>query len=278
MNFHVILASPNDLKKLEEGFQRAVDELDDVKVTVSYGSVHRTPSKIPFLAYPDARVEASGAGLSNGLTGIIVAQYSDGNKVNIGIPISDSNTGGVASFFSTSELPPGYDCLTTGIDNAYAATRMAAEACKRRERVILLDADAGEGEIERLAESLDKFGVPYKRLTVPEAGEVNVVLNDHTDHLIRDYDEFLAEHDGVQLVVNRNSPIADIPGYAHLLDNFSVSGTVGVGRYENAAILAGHLIGLKVHTCAYRTAKAKDVYSAVPTVFERKMAKELMAE
>ena len=108
MNLQMIFGSTSDKDKVLPGIQKFTQEHPEVVVDVHWASADNTPEKVrkimeiiasPVLSLPYAFI--SGAGMSNVLSGF-VKQYTDIHDLNIGVPISDSATGGLSAILSTN--------------------------------------------------------------------------------------------------------------------------------------------------------------------------------
>jgi phosphoribosylcarboxyaminoimidazole (NCAIR) mutase len=215
---------------------------------------------------PDKRVFISGAGMSNVLTGV-VKTYADIGDLVVGIPITDSKTGGLSSLLSTSEKPPLNPVLTVGLDNSYAALNIAHRFLAREanaQPVAVLDHRDGyniEYEKEeprdaakKIMHELSCFGQPAELRQIGKLQKNDIVISpfyNYSDDRVteidslhlRDVDGILAEGNGIQVAVYAGDKLME--GYENCLKGTRATGLVGLGSYKNAAQMAVVLAGNK---------------------------------
>lgn len=170
MKLEMLFGSTSDKGKIEPGISEFSKAHPDVELYVHFASADNTPEKvadilgklldigtddlspIPFI---------SGAGMSNVLTGV-VKQYSSLGDIVIGIPITDSVTGGLSSILSTSEKPPMNPVLTTPLNGTYAALNIAYRFMENPPKDIVIFDHPDFASTAELAKLMEKYGIGYK--------------------------------------------------------------------------------------------------------------------
>lgn len=159
----IIMGSDSDLRVMSEAAK--VCEEFGVPYEISVVSAHRTPDRAHEYAATaherGLKVIIAGAGGAAHLAGVIAAGTT---LPVVGVPIN-SKLGGIDSFVSTLQMPPGIPVATVAIDGAKNAGLLAVE--------ILAVADEGLGkklskykakmaeQVGQKAEKLQKGG--YKK-------------------------------------------------------------------------------------------------------------------
>lgn len=167
-------------------------------------------------------VYIGGAGLCNQLAGTLrkKARLQD---LAIAVPISDSTTGGLSSFLSTTEKPPMNPLLTVGIDNTYAAGNIAYRFMQQKFSGVHVARNGHNTQTaDRIITDLDLRGIAS--IVTAHGDDIIVTPLTGPDHA-REVEFGL--RGGVQIAVAAYSPI-DFIKYAHSLD-----GTVATAMVNN---------------------------------------------
>ena len=258
MAIYMIYGSTSDKEKILPGIIEFTRQYDD-NVMIEYASADNTPRKVDdvlgFIVRNDADVVASGAGMSNVLTGVTKQRFSH-EKLMIGVPITDSSTGGISSLLSTSEKPPGNPVLTVGLNNSYAAANIARKFGSAHFQEVKIYSgervyDVDDSHIDKLAAELEKLKVPYD--VTADIGQDDLVFNvfsffndyeratisQPTD--LQSIDEMLNSGDGIQVGIKSKEQVKRYDQYMEAIDGLGSTGIVGIGAYKNAAIVASQL-------------------------------------
>ena len=184
----VTLGSPSDAKperellsQLEQIIDRCIVNDDLIDLNVAIASADRVPELVRETVehavggYWDAIVACAGLAnvLASAYKNLVCPTRKDGidyilsesphvHTLVYAVPLSDKNTGGVASFLSTVEKAPGYPIPTVGVDQLGNALNLALSSL-RRERVTLVNTGnpEKEGYLSEIKRELESFDVPY---------------------------------------------------------------------------------------------------------------------
>lgn len=119
----IIIAGSESDKDLVEKVEAVLKEFG-VEFESHIASAHRTPDKLKeIVKNSDSDVFIGVAGLSAALPGAIASHTT---KPVIGLP-KDVKLGGLDSFLSMAQMPPGVPVATVGVDNAKNAAFLALE-------------------------------------------------------------------------------------------------------------------------------------------------------
>ncbi len=270
----MLFGSNSDERKVLPGIERWTEENPDVRV--EYASADNTPEKVARLADELLSHEGelrwvkrravpviSGAGMSNVLTGVmkVSARYDD---LNIGIPITDSMTGGLSSVLSTDEKPPRNPVLAVSLNGTYAAANIAHRfnECGYGDVVV---ADTSIGAVDLVVKKLEIYGLPFEVRDVADLDPDALVITPfalNATHWLREIDEKLREGKGIQIAVKNSNPLIVYESdehkgpqyddtirmneFAQYLAQFrhpmEATGFVSMGGYVNAAIVAAQIM------------------------------------
>ncbi len=272
MNHHLVFGSNSDKDKVYPGVVRYSIEHPEESIIAHFGSADNTPEKVDhifnFLVSEETDVFMSGAGMSNVLTGVMKAK-AEFDDLIIGIPISDSSTGGLSSLLSTSEKPPLNPVLTVGINNTYGALNIASRyGSYFGYNVALLsnksrDFPVSHKSIDSVAEELHKLGVRFEISPLESITPDDVVITvfSHYNHInsreepdkgylstqeskiLSEVDKKLGAGIGIQIGVREKTLVKRFDRYMDCLDDTFATGIVNIGGYKNAAQMAGLLQG-----------------------------------
>ncbi len=255
----IVFGSTSDKDKVLPGIIRATKEFDDLEIIVHFASADNTPAKLQRILrsvrdrqsaqYPeDPKIYISGAGMSNLLTGVEKVFAGD-NDLVIGVPITDRSTGGTSSFLSTSEKPPYNPVITAGLNNSYAALRLAYNFRKSGFDKLELVMDGDEESLGTLLSLAESHSIPHMVVHPSDVSKDSLVLSSFgrnpktgsykLDH-IRTVDNILAEGSGFQ--VSLATEINDLHSYSKTLDGLDNTGVVSKGIYINAIYAAAKLL------------------------------------
>jgi len=260
----MVFGSDSDEKKILPGIIRATKEIKGLKVRVHYASADNTPEKVDKVLYiPDEEPVPviTGAGMSNVLTGVAKVKATLYDLV-IGVPITDSATGGLSSLLSTSEKPPLNPVLMVPLDNTYAAAQIAVRYInKRYGGVVVADNSAclsnpvSADSIADMEKQLTKLGIDCQVYTPADINPDDIVITVFSHHNLIDknyyegtqamnaIDRRLRAGRGIQIGVREKAEVKRWDAYMNCLQDLEVTGIVGIGRYENAAMVAAQIIG-----------------------------------
>jgi len=261
IQLHVVFGSTSDEEYVLPGIQKVTGAIPGLSVWVHYASADNTPEKIrelfPFLRQIQAspKVFISGAGLSNALTSTMKS-YAWVEDLVIGIPITDSSSGGLSSVYSTFEKPPLNPVLGVGINNTYAALNIAYKFLTReKSKVIVL------GTLD-LQSKCNLIGLSYD-MDGSNISEDDIIIKpfyhigSHLDEIVS-LDDKLSRGGGIQIVFDtaKLDPAITEPNTLYMADlrgsyftdymqflkrDLKSTGFVGTGRYENAVYMAAIL-------------------------------------
>ncbi len=262
---NITFGSDSDKDKVYPGVVRYSIEHPEESIIVHFGSADNTPEKVDhifnFLVSEKTDVFMSGAGMSNVLTGVMKAK-AEFDDLIIGIPISDSTTGGLSSLLSTSEKPPLNPVLTVGINNTYAALNISKRYHSLDGGNVLVLSNAGrinyevdEKSIDKVAEQLDNFRIGYRVAGINSVRKDNIVItvfkhynetmpvSKLESNILRRVDKRLGKGNGIQVGVREKDMVKRFDCYMECLDGIYSTGIVNIGGYSNAAQVAGILQG-----------------------------------
>ncbi len=215
-------------------------KLHKVPVKLRVLSAHRTPKELEkALKASKAQVFVTGAGLSNALSGVVASQSL---KPVIGVPLQ-SAFGGIDSFLSTVQIPPGISVLCVGLGEAKSAAFHATNAVKGFENLVLVERRGAESKAayEKACLKLQELGVKFFSSSEPNYANPKQLFLDFVP-----LEEFSS-------LGNANSSVIIVPlkkeSNAHdavfFAENAKHHLFVGVNRVENAVLGAIQLLGGK---------------------------------
>lgn len=292
----IIIGSTSDEAKIIPGIERFCERHPEEGVVLHYASADNTPGKVRnFISthsvdLPEGvfvpEVWISGAGMSNVLTGVIKAA-SNFYDLNIGIPITDESTEGLASVFSTSEKPPRNPVLSTTLNNSYSALNISHRFSQGLVDVVVPAPFLDEASIKfgcgkKLTEALTKAGLPFTIREYEDIDADSVVVSpvyprtsSTIVHPLQIVDSILSNGKGVQVGVYASPPHKDFTSYLDLFrSQYATTGFVSSEGYVNAVLMAAILTKNKPvleKIRAERNAKVNELEAKLPRHFGGKI-------
>ncbi len=207
---------------------------ENVHYEIRICSAHRTPEELEtILKDTDADVIIAGAGLAAHLPGVIASKTI---KPIIGVPVS-GNYKGLDALLSVMQMPPGIPVLSTGVDKADVAARLALLMLKEYENVHILG-DEENKAVKKAIDTLKNFGVPYELNSDFEANSLNIKFVS--------LDEKAEERDDLIIYVPLLDKDDDSAEAAlNILKNSTDGLWVGLNRGENAALATVEIMNFK---------------------------------
>ena len=213
----------------EKTYEPIVSALDReaIPARLRLGSAHKSPDLVKeILKEEDFDLVISGAGLSAALPGVIASETL---VPVLGVPCPGAY-GGLDSFLSIAQMPPGVPVLCVKAENAAAEAIKILTAMESGTKDVNL---IGEGRsAERAAGTLDGMGVEFARRDSRSDG-INIVIT-RMGEPVEDSDD---------LIVYCPEAHSSRPEDAVTSMSNSSSGLwVGLNRGENAAIAAAQIL------------------------------------
>ena len=177
-------------------------------------SAHRTPERLPLVLAMKPDLIIAGAGLAAHLPGVDAAHTI---TPVVGVPVA-SNYGGIDSWLSIVQMPPGIPVLACSVDAEVAAQQIAG---------ILepFDHIKSECKDQKLADKAKRI---TEELKVPMQGKRPLTISVGKQ-----------KQQAICVPVRENAVDKDAVA---IFNNYHPYLCVGLGRVDNAVIMAAHLI------------------------------------
>lgn len=246
-------------------YGQIVNGLKEKKVlcTLHVLSAHRTPKPLEkALSKSKAKVFVTGAGLSNALSGVVASQTT---CPVIGVPLMGA-FGGLDSFLSTIQIPPGIPVLSVGIGCQKDAARHAANIVRGFDGIMLVEhlEDEAREMLQKCADKLESLGIKFEKTKDVSFADTKKL---YIDFVALDGLSSLKHSESTVVVVafKKNSTPSDALLF---FENSRHHLFVGLNRAENAAIAACQMAGnaaVRKKILADRKSNAKKVLESDKT-------------
>lgn len=228
----VIFGSKSD-ESVYDDIINILKEHEDIHYEMHICSAHRTPEELTnIFKTTDADVIIAGAGLAAHLPGVIASKTI---KPIIGVPVS-GNYQGLDALLSIMQMPPGIPVLSTGVNKAGVAAKLAVLMLKEYEKVHIFGEEDNR-VVKRALGLLKEFDVPYELNPDFKAGSLNIRFVS--------LDEKAEERDDLIIYVPLLEKSDDKAEAAlNILQNSTNGLWVGLNRWENAALAAIEIMNI----------------------------------
>ena len=232
----------------EKTYQPIVSEIEsnEIEYELRLGSAHKSPELVREILKEDFDMVISGAGLSAALPGVIASEKL---VPVLGVPCPGAY-GGLDSFLSIAQMPPGVPVLCVKKENVAKESLKILKAMKQEENKLNI---VGSGKsAEKAMKTLNEMNINFETKTDTQEG-INIVF--------KNIDEPTIENDNLVIYcpeAEDSKPEDAIKS----MENAKFGLWVGLNRGENAAIAA---VQIMRKTEALATSRKK---------FEEKCARE----
>ncbi len=251
MSVLIIAASKSDVDIMKKA--AAVLEKNKAQYEMRVCSAHRTPEMLDKMLQEkeyDAIIAA--AGLAAALPGVVAAKTT---TPVIGVPLTGAFEG-LDALLSIIQMPPGIPVLTTGVNNSEEAANAAVKIAKNTAKKANITAikNRNKKAVDKAADTLKQFGIPYSCSDKLEADAINLVFVD--------INEKEAASDNSLTIYCPTTEKETAADAAKLLQLTRKGVWVGLNRGENAAVAAAEIMRMSGKLAEYRRDMRRKVEEA----------------
>lgn len=241
MTILIIAASKSDVEVMKKA--AAMLEKNKVKHEMRVCSAHRTPDMLDKIIEEGSYdLIIAAAGLAAALPGVVAAKTT---VPVIGVPLMGAFEG-LDALLSIMQMPPGIPVLTTGVNNAEEAAAAAMKIISNKARKVNITTVKNKSQkaVDKAADTLKQFGIPYSCSDKIEKDTINICFVDINEGKIPAAD-----------ALTIYCPTAEKETAADAIKLLQLTGKgvwVGLNRGENAAVAAAEIMGLNDKLKEYR--------------------------
>ena len=243
MTVLIIVASKSDVEIMMK--TAAVLEKNNIKHEMRVCSAHRTPEMLDkILIEKEYEVIIAAAGLAAALPGAAAAKTT---APVIGVPLTGAFEG-LDALLSIMQMPPGIPVITTGVNNPEQAAAAAVKIVRNAAKKVNITTmnNKNQKAVDKGAEMLKQFGIPYDCSDKIAAGAINICFVDINEK------EVNRPNNNVLTIYCPTTEKETAADAVKLLQLTKKGVWVGLNRGENAAVAAAEIMKMDSKLTEYR--------------------------